>query len=77
MSTLRKRLDSVEERTEFKRWLRLGRESHDRPELELEFFTVHRFWPENAGAELPERREFTVRGIKTIVITQWEEEKKT
>ena len=28
----------------------------------------------NAGDELPPRIEFTVRGIKTIVTTQWADE---
>ena len=33
------------------------------------------YWPENA-TELPDRIEFTARGIKTIVTTQWEQESK-
>jgi hypothetical protein len=45
---------------------------------EQSFFIVHGFWPENAGDILPHRLEFTVRGIKTIVITQWAvEDRKT
>jgi hypothetical protein len=64
MSTLRKRLDSVEERIEFKQWAQLARQSQGRPELEMRFFVVHGFWPEGCGNKLPPGMEFTVRGIK-------------
>jgi ribonuclease I len=37
----------------------------------MRFFIVHGYWPENAGDELPDRIEFTVRGIKTIVTAEW------
>jgi hypothetical protein len=77
MSTLRKRLESVEERVEFQRHMDLERQFKGRSHLEMSFFSVHGYWPENAGDELPLGAEFTVRGIKTIVTTQWEEDKKT
>ena len=74
MSTLRKRLDSIEERIEFKHWAQLARQAQGRSELEMQFFCVHGYWPESADGELPPGMEFTLRGIKTIVITQWEDE---
>ena len=36
------------------------------------FIIVHGYWPESAGDKLPPGIEFTVRGIKTIVTTQWD-----
>jgi len=77
MSTLRKRLESVEDRIELQRYRDLDRQTKDRSDQEMRFFIVHGYWPENAGDELPLGAEFTVRGIKTIVTTQWEEDKKT
>ena len=76
MSTLRKRLDSVEEQAEFRLHMALVRQAKGRPPEELSFFCIHGFWPESVGDELPPGMEFTVRGIKTIVTTQWEDENK-
>ena len=45
-----------------------------RSKEEQDFFCIHGYWPENAGDEIPAKIEFTVRGIKTIVITQWADE---
>jgi hypothetical protein len=50
------------------------REFNGRSENEQSFLCINGFWPENAGDILPHRLEFTVRGIKTIVITQWADE---
>ena len=72
MSALRKRLDSVEERIALQRHRNFLREFNGRSVDEQSFFCIHGFWPENAGNTLPGRIEFTARGIKTIVITQWE-----
>ena len=44
--------------------------------LEMMFFVVHGYWPENVGDQLPPGTEFKLRGIRTVVTTQWEEEKK-
>ena len=73
MSTLRKRLDSVEEQIALQQHRGLKRQFKGRSEDEQEFFCVHGYWLEN-GSELPHRMEFTARGIKTIVTTQWEDE---
>ena len=70
MSILKKRLDTVEDRMAIRQHRDLERELNSRPEGEQEFFCIHGFWPENA-AELPQRMEFTARGIKTVVTTQW------
>ena len=70
MSTLRKRLDSVEERIVLQQHRELEREFKGRSIDEQSFFCIHGFWPENTGDDLPLRLEFTVRGIKTIVTTE-------
>ncbi|HEY4934680.1 MAG TPA: hypothetical protein VII23_24195 [Terriglobales bacterium] len=75
MSTARKRLDSLEERRELQQARQFKLMILGRSELEMRFFCVHGYWPESVGDELPSGTEFTVRGIKTIVITQWEEKK--
>jgi hypothetical protein len=70
MSTLKKRLASVEDRIELLQHRNFLREFNSRSEDEQTFFCTHGYWPENAGDILPHRLEFTARGIKTIVITQ-------
>ena len=75
MSTLRKRLDSVEEQRALQLDREIERQFKGRSEDEQSFFCLHGYWPETA-TELPPRIEFTVRGIKTIVTTQWEDENK-
>lgn len=72
MSTLRKRLESVEDRIALQQHRELVRQTEGRSEQEMMFFIVHGYWPENTGHELPRRIEFTVRRIKTIIITEWE-----
>ena len=76
MSTLRKRLDNVEERIEPQQHRELLRQFEGRPEGEQMFFCTHGYWPENA-TELPHRIEFTARGIKTVITTQWADEDHT
>ena len=76
VSTLKKRLDSVEERANFRQHIALVRQVEGRPPDELSFFCIHGFWPENVGDRLPPGTEFTARGIKTIVPTQREDENK-
>jgi len=66
-----KRLDSVEAGAALQQQRELQRQFKGRSEDEQSFFCIHGFWPENAGDELPPGMEFTVRGIKTIVMTQW------
>jgi ribonuclease I len=73
MNTLRKRLDTVEDRIAIQQHRELQRQFEGRSEDEQSFFIVHGYWPENA-TELPHRMEFTARGIKTIVSTQWADE---
>jgi ribonuclease I len=71
MSILRKRLQSVDDRIAIQQRRELERQFKGRSEDEQSFFCIHGYWPENA-TELPQRIEFTARGIKTIIITQWE-----
>ena len=73
MSTLRKRLESVEDRIVLQQRRELRRQFEGRSPDEQSFFCIHGYWPENAGDELPDRIEFTVRGIKTIVTHEWED----
>ena len=77
MSTMRKRLESVEDRVVLQQHRELQRQFQGRSEDEQSFFCIHGFWPENVGDTLPSRMEFTVRGIKTIVTAQWEDEDPT
>jgi hypothetical protein len=72
VSTMRKRLDSIEERVELQQHRDLVRQTKSRSHDELLFFCIHGYWPENAGKTLPPRMEFTVRGIRTTVTAQWE-----
>ena len=76
MSTLRKRLESVEERIALQQHRELQRQFRGRSEDEQMFFCTHGYWPENAS-ELPRRIEFTARGIKTVVTTEWEDQDET
>jgi hypothetical protein len=75
MNTLRKRLDRVEEWAEFQQHRALVRQIKGRSEDEQSFFCIDGYWPGKA-AEIPPGMEFTVRGIKTIVTTQWADENK-
>jgi hypothetical protein len=73
VSILRKRLQSVEDRIELRKHRDFLRELESRSVDEQSFLCIHGYWPENA-TELPQRVEFTVRGIQTIVTTQWADE---
>jgi hypothetical protein len=73
VSTLRKRLESVEDRIALQQRRELQRQFESRSEGEQTFFCIHGYWPENAGDELPNRIEFTVRGIKIIITHEWED----
>ena len=70
MSVFQKRLYDLEERKAFREFTERDRELKGRTGPELTFFAVHGYLPESAGDILPHRLEFTVRGIKTIVITE-------
>ena len=74
MSTMRRRLESVEERIVLQQHRELERQFKGRSGDEQSFFCIHGFWPETVGDTLPPGIEFTVRGIKTIVIIQWADE---
>ena len=73
MRAMRQRLDSVEEQIALQQHRELQRQLRCRSEDEQNFFIFHGYWPENA-TQLPHRIEFTARGIKTIVTTEWAEE---
>jgi hypothetical protein len=75
VSILRKRLQSVEDQIALRQHRELERQFKSRSSDEMSFFCLHGYWPENA-TELPDRIEFTARGIKTIVTSQWEDENK-
>ena len=71
MSNLRKRVERVEEQIAIQQHREIQRQFKGRSVDEKSFFCIHGYWPESA-TELPDRIEFTTRGIKTIVSTQWE-----
>ena len=70
MSTLQRRLSDLEERKSFREFLEGRRAFDGRSEPELDFFAVHGFFPENAGEEPIPVREFTVRGIRTVITAE-------
>jgi ribonuclease I len=74
VSAVSRRLKSLEERIALQQHRELQRQFQGRSRDEQSFFIIHGFWPENAGDTLPTGIEFTVRGIKTVVITQWADE---
>jgi hypothetical protein len=77
MSSLSRRLKSVEERVALQQHRELQRQFKGRSVDDQMFFCTHGFWPESV-AELPNRKEFTARGIKTVVTTEWvDKHKKT
>jgi hypothetical protein len=74
MSTFRKRLTDIEERRAFRDWQDGLRQFEGKTPDELNFLAVHGYFPESLEGDLPQRQEFTVRRIKTIITTQWEDE---
>jgi hypothetical protein len=71
MSTFRKRLTDIEERQAFRDWQESQRQFDGRSKDELQFFTLHGYWPENAGSGLPPNREYVVYGIRTTIVNEW------
>jgi hypothetical protein len=76
MSTISRRVTDIEERQAVRKYAEMRREFEGRSQADLTFLDVHGFWPENTGEALPPRQTFTVRGIKTIVITEWDDEER-
>ena len=72
MSTLRKRMDDIEDRKAFREFVENQRQLNRRSRDELLFLAVHGYFAENAGDELPQRQDFTVGGIRTVVTTERE-----
>jgi hypothetical protein len=72
MKTLKKRLSTIEEHRALQQHRELELQLRGRSQGEQTFFCTYGYWPETA-TELPCRIEFTVRGIKTIVTTRWED----
>lgn len=70
MSAIRKRLDDIEHRKAFREFTDAQRQFDGRSKDELRFFSIHGYFPENAGDELPARQEFTVGGIRTMVTSE-------
>jgi hypothetical protein len=69
--TLRKRLESVEERKAFRDYIETKRVFEERSADELEFFALHGYFPEGEGGALPQRCEYVFAGIRTVVTTEW------
>ena len=75
MSTIRKRLEDIEEWQAFRDWQESQRQYDGRSEDEMQFFVLHGYWPENAGSELPPNREYVVYGVRTTIINEWAEKR--
>jgi hypothetical protein len=65
------RLDSVEERKAFRDYVESNRVFEGRSADELEFFAIHGYFPKAGGGKLPQRCEYLVAGIRTVVTTEW------
>jgi hypothetical protein len=70
MSALRKRLEDVEARRAFYDYCETQRQFKGRTRDELQFFSVHGYFPDAPGAGVPTQYEFTVGGIRTVVTTE-------
>lgn len=66
-----RRLDKLEERKAFEEFLESKAEFDGRSRDELQFFVLHRYWPENKGTELPPNQEYVVYGIRTTIVNEW------
>ena len=70
MSTLRRRLADIEERQAVRDYIESRRLIEGRSQDELQFFSVYGYFPDSLTGELPERQEFTVGGIRTVIIAE-------
>jgi hypothetical protein len=66
-----RRLDKLEERKAFEEFLEKKAEFGDRSKDELQFYTLHGYWPENKGTELPPNQEHVLYGIRTTIVNEW------
>jgi hypothetical protein len=70
MSRLRRRLTDVEDRQAVRDWQEDQRRFEGRSQDELQFFAVYGYFPDCLEGELPQRQEFTVAGIRTVIIAE-------
>jgi len=70
MSTLRRRLAEIEEQKAFRDFLECQRKFEGRSQDELEFFAVHGYFSESLEGQLPQRQEFVVAGIRTVITAE-------
>jgi hypothetical protein len=70
MNTFRKRLTEIEEQKALRDYIEGQREMDGRSQGELEFLAVYGYFPEALEAEIPERQEFTVAGIRIVITAE-------
>ena len=70
MGTIRRRLTDIEERQAVLDYRKSQRLIEGRSQDELQFFVVHRYFPDSLEGELPQRQEFTVGDIRTIITAE-------
>jgi hypothetical protein len=70
MSTLRGRLANIEEQHAFRKWQENQRVFEGRSQDELQFFALYGYFPDSLQGELPERQEFTVGAIRTVITAE-------
>jgi hypothetical protein len=70
MSTIRRRLTDIEERKAFRDWQEVQRQFEGRSQDELQFFAVYGYFPEGMEGQIPQRQEFAVAGIRTIITAE-------
>jgi hypothetical protein len=70
MSTIRRRLTDIEERQAVLDYRKCQRLIEGRSQDELHFFSVYGYFPDSLAGKLPERQEFTVGGIRTVITAE-------
>ena len=70
MSTIRRRLTDIEERQAVLDYRKSQRLIEGRSQDELHFFAAHGYFPESLEGQIPERQEFTVCGIRTVITAE-------
>ena len=70
MSNFRKRMGNVEEKKAVRDYTESQRLIEGRSQDELHFLAAHGYFPESLEGQIPERQEFTVGGIRTVITAE-------
>ena len=70
MNTFRRRLTDIEERRAFRECVEAQQMFERRSQDELIFFAVYGCFPEALSGAVPQRQEFIVAGIRTVITAE-------